>query len=103
MVAGATVSTWTVTGSVSTSCASLRISVGMVAEKSRVCRFGGRCSENAPDVGEKAHVEHLVGLVEHQHLQPAEVDGPLPDMVEEPPGTGDDDLGAALQLLHLRD
>ena len=55
----------------STSWASLRISVGMVAEKSKVCRLAGQMPENAPDVGEKAHVEHLVGLVEHQHLQPA--------------------------------
>ena len=59
-------------------------------------------AEDAADVGEEAHVEHLVGFVEDQGLHPRQVDGPLAEVIEQPPRTGDDDLGAPLELLHLR-
>ena len=38
---------------------------GMVAEKSAVCRVVGRRLEDRLEVLGEAHVEHLVGLVEH--------------------------------------
>ena len=59
-------------------------------------------AENPPDIREKAHVEHLVCLVQHQHLQVGEVDDSLADKVEKATRTGNNDLGAAPQLFHLR-
>ena len=41
----------------------------MVAEKKSVWPLGGQVLEDAADVGEEAHVEHAVGLVEHEDLE----------------------------------
>jgi hypothetical protein len=41
---------------------------GMVAEKKSVCRSAGGASGRA-DVGQEAHVEHPVGLVEDEDLE----------------------------------
>jgi hypothetical protein len=41
---------------------------GIVAEKRSVCRFFGRlrgCAARRPE----AHVQHAIGLVEHEHLE----------------------------------
>jgi hypothetical protein len=46
---------------------------GSVAEKSAVCRSAGAARGCARVVGE-AHVEHLVGLVEHDGLHALEVE-----------------------------
>ncbi len=47
------------------------MSSGMVAEKSRVWRLLGHGLDDAPHIGQEAHVEHAVGLIEHQHLDVA--------------------------------
>ena len=47
-------------------------------------------------VGEEAHVEHPVGLVEDEHLDVLEVRGPLAQVVEQPPRAGDDDVDPGL-------
>jgi hypothetical protein len=47
-------------------------------------------------------IEHLVGLVEHHHLDPAERQRATPDVVARPTGRGDDDMGAARQRVELR-
>ena len=52
-------------------CAIERMRGGIVAEKSAVWRAAGRRLEDGLEVLGKAHVEHLVGLVEHQHAQAA--------------------------------
>jgi uncharacterized protein len=43
----------------------------------------------------EAHVEHAVGLVEHDHLDVGEVDVALLHQVEQPPGRRDEDVDAA--------
>ena len=57
----------------------------------------GSCCQDPLDVVDEAHVEHAVGLVEHEDLDAAQVDGALADVVEQAAGRGDDDLGAAAQ------
>ena len=44
------------------------------------------------DVGQEAHVEHPIGLVEDEDLDLAEVGDSLADEIEEPPWCGDEDL-----------
>ena len=94
--------TSTVTGSFRNEPASLRISSGKVAEKSRFCRLRRQQREDAADVVDEAHVEHAVGLVEHEDLDLAQVDGLLLHVVEQAPGRGDEDVDAAAQRLDLR-
>ena len=52
---------------------SARIGSGIVALKNSVCRFGRQVAQDLPDVGQEAHVEHPVGLVQHQDLEPGEL------------------------------
>ena len=66
----------------------------MVAEKSRVCRCCGTARDDAAHIGQEAHVEHAVGLVQHQHFDARQVDGALADMIEQATGAGHDDFGA---------
>ena len=48
------------------------MSLGIVAEKRRVCLSLGEEGDDAPDVPDEAHVEHAVGLVEHDDLDGVE-------------------------------
>ncbi len=48
------------------------------------------------DVGDEAHVEHAVGLVEDEHLHPAEDQVAAPDVVEQPSGRADHDVHRVL-------
>ena len=57
--------TWTSAGSCSSASASPAISGGIVAEKSSVSRLAGSGADRA-HVADEAHVEHPVGLVEHE-------------------------------------
>ena len=54
-------------------------------------------AHDAAHVGQEAHVKHAVRLVEHQHFDPAQVDGSLADMIEQATRAGNDDLDAALE------
>ena len=58
--------------------------------------------QDAPDVGDEAHVEHAVGFVEDDELDLAEVDALLLHVVEQAAGRGDDDLAAFAQFGGLR-
>ncbi len=58
--------------------------------------------EDPLDGGQEAEVGHVVRLVEHGHLDRAERAVALADQVLEPAGTGEHDVGAAAQTLHLR-
>ena len=49
----------------------------------------------------KAHVEHLVGLVEHQRLERGQVAFALLDQIEQAPRCRHDDVDAGLERLHL--
>ena len=53
--------------------------------------------EDLADVADEAHVEHPVGLVEDEDLDPRQVDRPLAEVVEQAAGGRDDDLGAGAQ------
>ncbi len=63
------------------------------------CRKHG---EDLADVADEAHVEHPVGLIEDEDLDPGEVDGPLAEVIEQAAGGGHDDLRAGSQRTHLR-
>ena len=98
----ATGPTWTYVGLRSHSAASLRISGGMVAENISVCRVLRHRGHDPPQRHDEAHVEHLVGLVENQDLDVAQIDVALLHQVEQPAGRGDEDVDAVLQRPHLR-
>src|SRR3990167_6926593 len=55
-----------------------------------------------PDIRQKAHVEHVVCLIENQNFQPGQVDCRLPDMVEQTTWTGNNNLCPLPQFLNLR-
>ena len=69
----------------------------MVAEKSRVRRVGRRRVEDLLEILAKAHVEHLVGLVEDDDAERREIERAALEMVAQPPGRADHDLGAVGQ------
>ena len=56
-----------------------------------------RLAHNAADGGQKAHVEHAVGLVEHQHLDLVQVAGTLLDQIDQTARRGDQDVAAVLE------
>ena len=70
-------------------------------EQHPLAAAGGRV-EQATDGGQEAEVCHVVGLVEHGDLDLGEVAGALLDQVLEATGTGDEDVDAGAERLHLR-
>ena len=90
------------TGSVRMPPASSAISGGIVAEKNSVWRRAGKRRDDPAHVVDEAHVEHAVGLVEDEDLEPAEADVALAHQVEQAAGRGDQDVDAARQRLDLR-
>ena len=78
------------------------ISFDNVAENSRVWRDLRRRRDDLPDRRQEAHVEHAVGLVQHQHLEVGEVHVTLLHQVEQAPWRGHDNVDAAAQGLDLR-
>ena len=93
-VAGAT---RTSTGSVSHWSASVRMSGASVAENSSVCRCRGTFCDDPPQIVDKAHVEHPIGLVEDQHLDVRQVHVALLHQVQQPARRGDQDIHAVVQ------
>ena len=73
---------------------SVSICGGMVAENSAVWRWRGHLFDDAAHVGQKAHVEHPVGLVEHEELHLVEPHRALFEMIQQTSGRGDDDVRA---------
>ena len=61
---------------------------------------GARC--NRLDVLSKAHAQHLVGFVEHEHPHVRQVQRALLDEVDDATRGADDDLGTALERADLR-
>ena len=84
-------------GAFSSWSASFLISPEKVAENSRFWRFAvdGQQRHDPLDVRDEAHVEHPVGLVQHEDLDLAQVDALLLDVVEQASRRGDEDLDAA--------
>ena len=61
----------------------------------------GNAFENALDVIGEAHVEHLVGLIEHDHFDAVEVQRTATDVVDDAAGSADHDVHAAVECLQL--
>ena len=59
-------------------------------------------AQHPPDVRQKPHVEHAIGFVEDEVLQPAELGVRHGEMVEQAAGRGDDDVDAAAEGVLLR-
>ena len=58
--------------------------------------------EDATDVGQEAHVEHPVGLVEDQHLEAGEARVGLPEVIQQAARRRHQDVGPAAERLLLR-
>ena len=57
--------------------------------------------EDAPDVADEAHVEHAVGLVQHQNLDMRQIDGARGGVIQQTARRGDDDIDATTQRCFL--
>src|SRR5262245_19134853 len=66
-------------------------------EEQRLARERNKLAD-ALDVGDEAHVEHAVGLVDHQQLDPGEQKPPALEMVEQPARRRDENVDAAGEL-----
>ena len=74
--------------------ASRSTSPSSVADRNRVCRSVGTRRTIALHVGEEAHVEHAVGLVEHQDPHGVQADPSLRrSQVVQAAGRGHQDVG----------
>ena len=63
---------------------------------------GRQAGDDPLEVGQEAHVEHAVGLVEDERVQLVEAGLVLPHVIQEPAGRGDEHLDAGPQRLFLR-
>ena len=68
-----------------------------VAENSNRWPSDGVLAEQATHGGEEPQIGHVVGLVEHRHLDVGEAAVALPDQVLETAGAGHDDVDAPTQ------
>ena len=78
---------------------------GLLVERSREQQrlaLGRRLAHNTANGGQKAHVEHAVGLVEHQHLDLVQVASALLDQIDQTARRGDQDVAAVLERRGLR-
>ena len=73
-----------------------------MAEKNSVWRLRRQVLEDAADVGQKAHVEHAVRLVEDEDLDALQARIRVLEVVEEPARRRDDDVGASAERGLLR-
>ncbi len=73
-----------------------------MAENSRFCRFWRQQLDDLANVVDEAHVEHAIGLVEHQHLHLGKIRGTLLRQIEQAPGSRHQDIAAAPQGADLR-
>ncbi len=68
--------------------------VGHGRREEQCLPFGGQVLQDPADIGQEAHVEHAVGLIEDQYFHVGEVDGVLAEVIEQAAGAGHDDLSA---------
>ncbi len=57
----------------------------------------GQLGDNRSHVVDEAHVQHAVGLVEHEHLHVPQIEGAALHVVHQSARRGDDDINAATQ------
>ena len=65
-----------------------------MAEKNSVWRLAGHMRDDPVDGRAEAHVEHPVGLVEHERLHLVELEGAALEEVLQAAGRGDEDVRA---------
>ncbi len=75
--------------------------LGKVAENRSVRRVAGVVLQNELQVLAKAHVEHLVGFVDHDGFQCRNFQRPPLQMIAQTSRRADDDVHAVLQLAPL--
>ena len=56
--------------------------------------LGRQVANDVADIGQKAHIEHAIGLVEDQDLDVFEVDDSLVQEIQQPAGRGDENVDA---------
>ena len=61
----------------------------------------GEGADDATDGREEAHVEHAIDLIEDEHVDGADVDLAAAEEVFEAAGGGDDETGAAVEVVEL--
>ena len=59
----------------------------------QVLSVTGKRRKDLLDVGQEAHIKHVIGFVEHERIDSGHVELSLTDQVEDTTGTTDDDLG----------
>ncbi len=89
-------------GSRSSDCARRPTLPPKVALYITVWRLGGRALADELDVVDEAHVEHAVGLVQHQHLDVRQDGLAGAHVVHQAAGRGDQDVERAAQLAQLQ-
>ncbi len=89
-------------GSCSSSRVSATIGAGIVALKNIVWRRLGRCLQDTSDVRQESHVEHAIGLVQHQELETGQPRVRGLEVVQEASGGRDDHVHAAPERMFLR-
>ena len=94
--------TATLAGSRSICAASSAMARGIVAENISVCRSAGSLATILRMSLDEAHVEHAVGLVEHEKLDIAEAQRIALHEIEQPARRGDQDVDAVEQRADLR-
>ena len=80
---------------------SVSICGGTVAENKRGVAFARAFFHDAAHVGQKTHVEHAVGFVEHEKFHLVQLQRALFQMIEQSSGRGDDDVRAGAQFIVL--
>ena len=79
-----------------------RIGAGERRGEQRHLPLRRRLLEDALDCVDEAHVQHLVGLIEHQQRQLRELQGAPVHVIDDPPGRAHHDVHAAPQGIQLR-
>ncbi len=93
---------FSVTGFFSISCASVRDRRRHRRAEEQRLLARRQVPEHAADVGQEAHVEHAIGFVEHEELEPGQLRVGHAEVIEEAAGRGDDDVDAAAERVLLR-
>jgi len=71
--------------------------IGERGGKEQVLTRPGEETEDLPDGSDESHIEHAVGFVQDEYLDPGEVDRLLFDVVLQPPRGGYDDIDTSAE------
>ena len=74
---------------------------GHRGRKEKVLPIRRKALDDALDIGEKTHVEHIIGFVKYQNLDPIKGHVSAAGKVKQASGTGDDDVGKFPKRAHL--